>query len=299
MNKKVKLEQIETLKGTIEALIDWVSLLYYSNFSEYLWDDLTERVQIFDIVCGTAKHLFDENLSPELLELVFTSLTEIDILIDENKFEKLESILPNSITKTQKNSFTITYFDTEFNFIGAAFDYDKPTIFTNFAYSSNLTDLKYGFSGKYHKLLLKSLVEISSQDDSICIIEEVDKGWKTIEVGKIKKTPSLLKYTDKGLREKYSLIEDMKFFDCDCYKKNEKDASKYITSPKDIFLAIFVNSEYDSEKFGSFVGLMDYMQKEFVNIVLEQIITCFVKKLKKRNYDVDIFFDYYNKILKE
>jgi hypothetical protein len=250
-------------------------------------------------------------------------IDSISLSLDRNKLENLvkllndneESNITDSIIyvgisgklkyDTQINTICEYIFQDEdayivqklrIEFVGVEYDCDKPTLFSKFSHSTSIEDIKDGFDGIHHKCLLTNIVRAISENGNIWVLTPKSPESGKIILKTLHEKPRMLSFSvSRGLREKYRKIENLIYENRECYKEFELSESNYITCPKDIFLCLFKKSEYDYNKFSSFIGLFQYMKNEFdenvINKIYEYImLQCFGKyssQLFNNDYIVD------------
>lgn len=304
--KDIQYSSSNLIFDSIEILLKEINKKYFSEYYNYLWNGLDSLLENFEIFGGSSKVLIDErcikNYDPKI--------KNIDIFIPKDKlksfYDFLQKFENKNLTPEYKylgqtksefygneiKSFWNFKFEEEnisynLNFWGVEFDdvSDKPTIFAQFSRSNNYNDFVAGFNGIFHKYLLRSIVKIVSEDENVVILTPKSPETKTkLKIKKLKEIPSKLSFNvEKGIREKYRSIKNLKYEEKQCYKENEINNNEYITDPYNMFLMVFKKSTYNYDKFSSFVGLMQYIEDEFSEITITKIFNYCVELLFGKN----------------
>ncbi len=302
------LKSVPVFCNEIKHILNKLNDVYANIYGETLWDYLQELVDKNEIFAGSSKYIFDKDI-PKIELLKYKSVfNDIDIFVDRKKLKNLfyilsflENVQFSNIstylgqTKSEFYGFKISsvwemnfsgkVYNFQIDFEGVEFDSDKPILFSKFSHSTDWNDLKKGFNGVFHKYLLRAITKAKSEDPNMIILtpkskEEVDK----IKIKKSKEIPNKMSFSvDRGLREKYRKITNLKFEGKNCYKELKSENSKYINCVQDIFMTFFEKSKYNYDKFNSFIGLVDYVKKEYNEEIISKIFNYCLKLLLEKN----------------
>lgn len=290
----------ETFIEDAKQLILKINFLFKEKFNKFLWQDLDSLT--LDIFSGSTKFLFDTKISTEEFIKYKPQIGDIDIMIPaesiQNLFDLLASlefniIIPEiryigqnrkSCMYSQINAL-FKYLDEyyfQIDFEAAQFINDKPSDFAKFAHNSNWNDIKAGYKGVLHKLLLRNITKAVSIDENMIVLTPAsseipnDKKWRE---KKLNSAPRHLTFSvDRGLRRKYRLINADLVNKKSVYKEIPPSESIYITDLRKIFEIIFhvLPNEEELQMFATFRGLVDLMKKfllnKTINIVYDYLI---------------------------
>ncbi|MCK9273108.1 hypothetical protein M0P65_06185, partial [Candidatus Gracilibacteria bacterium] len=206
----------------IGKLLIKLNSLFNQQYKVFLWSNLKSMTG--SIFSGSTKFFFDITISDEEFIKYKPTVGDLDIMVPKdlisNLFDFLTSyelsiITPNiryigqnrkSCMYNQINSLfkynDEYYFQIDFEAVN--FVNGEPDDFAKFAHSANWNDIKSGYKGVLHKLLLRNIVKAISIDENMIILtpgsSEIpnDKKWRE---KKITTTPRHLTFSvDRGLR---------------------------------------------------------------------------------------------------
>ena len=200
------------------------------------------------------------------------------------------------------------YFQIDFE--GVEFVNNEPSDFAKFAHSANWNDIKAGYKGVLHKLLLRNLVKAVSIDEKMIILTPAsseipgDPKWRE---KKLTATPRHLTFSvDRGLRKKYRKVGDVG--DKAVYKEISTADSFYETDLNKIFETIFHvrPSNDDLQNFNTFRGLVELIQRYIPNktisvmydyLIEDSLFGESVQQISRDNWQED--FDVKSKIIQK
>jgi hypothetical protein len=171
-------------KNSLKIFLSEFNNLFYQKYNEYLWNQkiLSKKPHLY--CSGSTRHFLNDEINDYDFLNVKQEMGDIDIMVDKNKSELLFEFLNENEDKIIKNfkllglanlnlkehriisifQHTIFKFNPQIDFELVEFENDLPTDFYIFSYSSNWNDLKSGFKGVAHKLLLMNLTRSISSN---------------------------------------------------------------------------------------------------------------------------------------
>ena len=291
--QKIDLSQIDRKVFTVEVrkLLYSLNQEYFKKTSEFLWSE--NLISDSSLFSGTTKYLFDANIPDEEFIKYKPTVGDLDIMVERTKlpelFEFLALIELYSITKnisyigqnrkvcnnTQINAL-FKYQDNiyfQIDFEGIDFENNRPNDFAYFSHSADWTDIKLGYKGVSHKLLLRNITKAISLNSNMTILTPASSEDPKDKKFRIKKADGILRMltfsVDRGLREKYRQVIDkkvdlpLKIGMNYVYKELPTSESIYIVDIPKIFEILFKipPTKEDLKLFRTFIGLVDLMKK--------------------------------------
>jgi hypothetical protein len=296
---KIDLAKINRQSFTKEfvAMFDKLNKVFQSKYGKPIWTD-SNLVRSGEVLTGSAKFLFDKNISDDEFIRHKPKVGDIDIAIPHDYLSPLfDLLLPlegkkitskvryignnkrvvgqnhqiNCIFEFSDDSGNIV--NAQVDFEGAKFEDDKPSAWSQFSHSSNWNDIKSSIKGVAHKYLLKAIARnINKRDDIVILtkgspLEPSEKVRVKTSHGKLLEPQGLAFSVDRGIRGRYAqqfvngkpLIINGKF----AFKDADTNESGYITNPVSMFEIMFKTkpNSSDMSKFNSFIGLIELMEK--------------------------------------
>ena len=278
------IDRQQLIKDVGKLLIK-LNTLYKERYKLFLWENI--KVMTNDIFSGSTKFFFDTLITDEEFIVYKPTIGDIDIMIPIEKLQNVFDLLADNeltiITKEIRyigqNRKTCSglqinalfkYIDNyyfQIDFEGVTFVNGGPNDFAKFAHSANWNDIKAGYKGVLHKLLLRNIVKAISIDHNMIILTPAsseipnDKKWRE---KKINSVPRHLTFSvDRGLRKKYKQIDNLVVDGKKVYKELATADSFYETNIPIIFKTIFGVAPFGNElsQFNTFRGLVDLMKK--------------------------------------
>lgn len=234
---------------------------------EYIYGNLKELISLIEAYLKTK--LFTVGSYNNYIYGLIDSCGDVDILIDKQHKDKLESILQKissydheyigskKVFETlhtifnitiSKNNAIYTSIQIDFNFVD--FIYNRPTDFAMFAHYSAIEDTRLGIKGVFHKYLVNSI---------------------------------LTSYDDEETHYRFSAIYGV---------RNKFKSEEYITDLETIFKLMFPEIMlYEWENCFSFVGLIYIMITHFSQEKINTIFNTFIDHLHGKNIEENIIED--------
>jgi hypothetical protein len=286
------------------TLFSVINNLYNDKYGEYLWPkfDVVTSGHAFN---GSSEAIFNKQIPDEEIEQHKPVVGDIDITIPRRMlgqlFDLLTTVEGKPLTKeiiylgnNKKNQhghqinavFSYRGYNVQIDFEGSDYKDNKPTEFAKFSHSAHWDDIKKGFKGVYHKLLLINLVRSISEKQDIIIVTPASTPEK-IRVKKMVELPRELAFSvDRGLRVKVAPFLDVngkqiKVSGKDAYKELETSESEYSTHIPDIFFIVFKKKPTKDElqKFGSFSGLVELAKEKLTTQQKEKLFDYILNNL--------------------
>lgn len=295
--KKIDLEKL-TIPRFRELINDFIfdfNAKYKKEFGEQLWKS-TEG--IFN---GSTSFILDPDIPEDRILKSKKFSGDVDIAIPEdsgkNVFKILEKIKrcgdlkfigmsannenalgTQIITLWKYEDFNIQI-DLELN----EFENDSQSKFSRFAHSSSIDDVEQNIKGVHHKYLLRAIVAAISMDTFRVATNKSSKEKITLAKNQPKYPHKLGFSVDKGLAQKYELI------DGDIWRELKASEKQYTKDPEKMFEMIFPGKKY-SKDFESFTGLTKLVS-DFDSNIKNKILDFYFETLFGKGAQVIESFD--------
>ena len=314
--KKIGREKVRSLFISLFLKLD---SLYKKRYKKPLWDN-TSDISSGKVFTGSSRFLFDQNISDEEYVKYKQITGDIDIAVDRNKILKLHDLLNNYLgsqivpnveyvgdTKAMmvsqdgqincifRVSDGVNRVNVQVDFEGAKYDNGSPSDFAKFSHSSDLEDIKDGFKGVAHKFLLRALAKAVAPVKSFILLTPTSTFERPrISMSQTAFNPAFLSFSvAKGLRNKFVPVtntqgKQLKLAGQLAYKEDkDTDPDKYITDLGMMFRMLFGKNpaKGDIEKFHSFRGCIDLINKYHKQDIKEKIISALVDGVMVQNLE--------------
>ena len=300
--------QRKELVSIMGRLFHALNKKYRAKYKEDLWKP--ETIDSGLVFNGSSELLFRDSIKDEDFMKKKPTIGDIDITVDQNKFEnvkaflekikgssvlndtdlkikflghnKEEQISRQSEGKQFNSIFSVTYgkihrnIQVDFEF--SEYDDGKPTRWTKFSHSSEWEDLKQGIKGVHHKYLVRALVGMGVSRNDIVVVtpSSTPDKVKLSSAYKDKVYIGIHKFSvGRGARKalEQQFLPDGKPWKYQghlVYKELPSETADYIKDPNEILKFAF-GEKVNPKKIESFTGLIDLM-KDLDQDVLRRVL---------------------------
>ena len=280
----------------LHKLLDFfhvLNLKFEEQFGKKIWTN-TADIDNGHIFNGSSEHFFNQSISDEEFVKYKPKVGDVDVAVPDNLKDQITSFL-NSI-KEQKITSSAVFLGSKQEVIGeghqtnslvrindeiniqidfefAPYNDDKPSKFAKFSHSADWEDLKQGFKGVLHKYLIQSIAGsslIKTAEEAVLFTKAATVEKPRLAKNFPEKGLSFRKFSvGRGLRaDAYQPVLDaqgnpIKMDGKVAYKERPTSESNYIQDPEEIAKEIFGTrfKTEDLKKFGSFIGVIDLINK--------------------------------------
>ena len=288
--ERVNLQEISRQSFTriSTELFRFINNDFRNRYGEALWVDesILDDASIFN---GSTSYIMNQEIPDEEVLECKTTVGDIDIMVPGDTKDILWNYLDSwegveimpGVIYAGSNKHTIESIGSQINsvfvidfgvkkipvqvdFEFTEFRNNKPTEWAKFSHSSSFEDAQKGIKAVHHKFLLRALIGGSSARPDLVICTPSSTPEKiTLTKAKEHMLPRMLKFSvDRGVRVAYEplgVLLDGK----EVYRPIPTSRSTFITEIPEIYSVVFHQSNTESNKIKSFIGIIELMKKYF------------------------------------
>lgn len=290
----------------LKQLLDGINQGFQAQYNKPLWSP--ELLKSGEFLSGSSLHFFNvKGISDEDFVAKKPKVGDIDTQVNKENEQELDQFLRANQGKVLGSGTLLGFqrgneqfsslwqltdvpikvqIDLEF----VKFDQDKPTAWAQFSHSSSWEDIQAGVKGVFHKFLIQSLATLGRKE--FLLRKMVGRGKARTEQD-VPTEDNMLSFAVSskeggGLRAKYAPVLDDQGLPL--IKDNMQvmvalPAENYEQDIDKIFLALFGDrigpkqAKALSQKFWSFVGLLDVMNQLLSPEDKQRVVDSFIGKL--------------------